>query len=287
MKFLDLRNNPEITGALDLALSQDYDKNSMLRIMELYKLRDTMMRHLEEQEVVGSPPDDNKLYQQRSIYSVMLHSIDSLLYNFMNDESMQVVNGRELLRLTMGVCVKSLAESNYKFPRKDKAVCEIQDLYQNRNDEIIAGMFLDFAVATFSAFEIFMSDIYSLRESEDKIAKNKKRFGEYIPAKVKIESVFKLCERAANPIEKSNIINFSERIDVLREIRNTIHMLGLYTKDKNITCTIKGATVWLEKSKPVTVDDFRFYFYMCEEVVDIYRGVCSALEVDQLSYIEL
>lgn len=287
MKFLDIRNNLEIAEILDLALSQSYDKNSMLRIMELYRLRDTMMRHLEEQEAVVPPPTDNRSYQQRSIYSAVLHSVDALLYNFMNDESMQVLNGRELLKLTMSVCIKSLGESNYTFPRRDRVIHEIQNLYQNRNDEIIAGMFLDFAVSIFSAIEIFLSDIYYLKERKDKIIKDERRFRGYIPAKVKIDSVLKLCEHAVKPIESVVINNFVERFDVLREIRNTIHMLGIYSKEKEISYTVNGATVWLRKSKPVTVDDYRFYFYMCEKVVDSYREICSALEVDQVSYIEL
>lgn len=287
MSFLQRNNNFDIIDGLDLAVDRDYDKNSMLRIMELYKLRDIMMQYLEEQEVITPPPKNDKVYKQHSIYSCVLHSVDSLLYNFVNDESLVVLNGREPLRLTMGVCIRGLVENNYKFPRQDNAIREIQDLYSNRNDEIIGGMILDFSVSIFSALEMFFSDLYYLKEEKEKVAKDEKRFRGNIPAKEKIISVLNLCMSAADPIEKQDKLKFSECVDVLREIRNTIHTLGVYTKNKEITYTVGGATVCLRKSKSVTTDDHRFHFLMCKEVVDIYRRACVVLSVGQLKYIEL
>lgn len=98
----------------------------------------------------------------------MLHSVDSLLYNFVNDESLVVLNGREPLRLTMGVCIRGLVENNYKFPRQDNAVREIQDLYSNRNDEVIGSMILDFSVSIFSVLENFFLIFIILRRKKRK-----------------------------------------------------------------------------------------------------------------------
>lgn len=286
MSFLQRSNNVDIIDGLDLAVDRDYDKNAMLRIMELYKLRDIMMQYLEEQEVITPPPKNNKCYKQNSIYSCVLHSVDSLLYNFVNDESLVVLNGREPLRLTMGVCIRGLVENNYKFPRQDNAVREIQDLYSNRNDEVIGSMILDFSVSIFSVLENFFSDLYYLKEKKEKVAKDEKRYRGNIPAREKIISVLNLCMSAADPIDKKDKLKFSECVDVLREIRNTIHTLGVYTKNKEITYTVGGATVYLRKSRSVTADDHRFHFLMCKEVVDIYRMACVVLNVGQLKYIE-
>lgn len=287
MDFLKISNNKDTVNDLNLLINKDFDENSMLRIMELYKLRDTVMGYLEEQENLTPRPLDGLIYRQHSIYSSLLHSIDLLIYNFMNDESLVVLNGRDPIRLTMSVCVKGLIEEKYNFPRKDNAIKEIQDLYVNRNDEIIGSMILDFSVAIFSALEMFLSDVYYLKEEKEKIAKKTKHYRGNIPAKEKINAVLNLCINAKNPITKQDKIKYIECIDVLREIRNTIHTLGFYTKDKDITYTIDGVSVFLKKSIPVTTDDHRFHFLMCKKVVDIYRKICETLNAEQIKYIEI
>jgi len=287
MEFLKISNSTEIVEKLNFFISRDYDKNSMLRIIELYKLRDHVMGYLEEQEGLNPPPENGKVYWNNSIYTTILHSIDVLIYNFMNDESMVVLNGREAIKLTMAVCVKGLSEEKYTFPRHDKVINEISDLYINRNDEIIGSMFLDFTVSLFSALEKFLSDVYYLKAKKEKIAKDKKRYRGNVPAKEKINSVLNLCVDAAVPITRNDKSTFMEAIDVLREMRNTIHTLGIYTKDKDITYTIKGMTVYLRKNKPTRTSDYRFQFMMCMEIIDIYRKICVALNADQVKYIEL
>ncbi|MEQ9859207.1 hypothetical protein ABRP52_20865 [Pectobacterium versatile] len=287
MESFKISNNKDVVDVLDLVINKDFDKNSMQRIMGLYKLRDIVMGYLEEQECLTPPPEDGKIYKQNSIYSSLLHSIDVLIYNFINDESLVVLNGRDPLRLTMAVCVRGLVEDKYKFPRKDNAIKEIQNLYINRNDEIIGSMFLDFSVAIFSAFEVFLSEIYYIKSKKEKIANDEKYFRGNIPARKKITSVLNLCINSVNPITKQDEIKFMECIDVLREIRNTIHTLGIYTKNKEITYTINGMSVYLRKSRPVTTTDHRFDFFLCEEIINIYRKICFSLSVEQIKYIDL
>lgn len=287
MEFLKIDNNAEIIDKLDFFISQDYDKNSMLRIIALYKLRDHFMGYLEEQETFNPPPADGKVYRNNSIYTSILHSIDLLIYNFMNDESMVVLNGREAIKLTMAVCVKGLSEEKYTFPRHDNVIKEISNLYINRNDEIIGSMFLDFTVSIFSALEMFLSDVYYLKATKARISKDTKHFRGNIPAKEKINTVLNLCVNAADPITKNDKAAFMKTIDVLREMRNTIHTLGIYTKNKDITYTIEGMTVYLRKNKPVTTSDYRFQLMMCKEIIDIYRKICLVLNAAQIKYIEL
>ncbi|AYM92571.1 MULTISPECIES: hypothetical protein [Serratia] len=287
MEFLKIESNTDIIDNLNLFINRDYDKHSMLRIMELYKLRDCVMFFLEEQEKLSPPPIDGKIYRSHSIYSCVLHSIDLLLYNFMNDESLVVLNGREPLKLTMGVCIKGLAHGKYNFPRRDDAIKEIRDLYINRNNEMIGSMILDFSVATFSALEMFLSEVYYLKAKKEKLAKDKKKYRGNVPANEKINTVLNLCMHATNPIAKEEREKFKKCIDVLRDIRNTIHTLGIYTKDKDVTYTIDGASVYLRKSKPVTTDDHRFNFLMCKEIVSVYRRISDILGTSQISYIEV
>lgn len=77
MSFLQRSNNVDIIDGLDLAVDRDYDKNAMLRIMELYKLRDIMMQYLEEQEVITPPPKIisviSKIPFTPACYTVLTH----------------------------------------------------------------------------------------------------------------------------------------------------------------------------------------------------------------------
>ncbi|MBC5791245.1 hypothetical protein [Providencia sp. JUb39] len=285
MDFQKICNNTDIIENLNLSFSKDFDKNSMLRIIELYKLRDLVMGYLEEQESIIPPPKDDKIYRQHSIYTSLLHSIDLLIYNFVNDESLVVLH-REPVKLTMGVCTKGLFKEGYSFPRQDRGLKEIQNLYVNRNDEMIGSMFLDFSTAIFSAFEMFISDVYYLKESKEKIANSENYYHKNIPAKNKIDSVLKLCQKTEKPISKEDKIKFLECINVLREMRNTIHTLGYYTKDNDITYSINEMTVFLKKSHPVTTSDHRFHFLICRDILEIYRKICNILNVEQIKYID-
>ncbi|WP_435953211.1 hypothetical protein [Dryocola sp. BD626] len=270
---------------LDFHVNKEYDRFSMDRIMALFKLRDFLSISLSRQEFVEPCNSDGKTYRGISLYAAMLHSVDLLIYNFINDESLVVINGRSPVNLTMGVCVSELVESGYNFPNNNKSILEIQNLYVNRNDEMIGSMLLDFSVSTFSAFEYFISKIYYSKVNAETIEAHNRKFHKNIPANLMIDTVLGLI-KGDEKLTKAELKDFRDCIDIHRRIRNTVHTLGIYTKKETLKYTIESCSVFLEFNKSVYTDSHQFNILLCEKMTRIYMKVCVLLGVKQIEYVE-
>jgi hypothetical protein len=273
-----------LVGRINLKIVREYDENALNRIAELYKLRDFLHLNLNSYIEKESPPD-RKDYLIDSIHASMMHHVDLLLYNFMNDESLVVLDNRGTIPLTLSMCMIRLNEDRYDFPVHDATIKTMEDLYINRNDEMIGSMFLDFASSIFSSFEVNMRKVYVGRVSKKQQKENDFRYKKFIPANVVIQDVLSLV-RKNGALGEDVLADYKYCIKVCREIRNTIHTLGFYSNSNELEYEIDNCKIYLRPQKPVYADDFGFYMKLCKKIVLIYLEICKVLDVKVIGFKE-
>ncbi|MDV5225993.1 hypothetical protein RZ760_008560 [Providencia rettgeri] len=279
--MLELKEkHSDLLDQIDLVVERDYDVNSLERIKSLFKLRDFLEYEINKNLIVIEHNEDI-LYRVTSIHQLMLHHVDLLLYNFINDESLVILKNRGTVRLTSAIMVAKLAEDGYTFPIGDHNVKKIQELYISRNDEMIGSMLLDFSTGVFSSFEVSIQKLFNKKVLKKIIKSLKLRYHNFIPVSIQINEVFNIPS-IKNNLSCDDLEDYRNCIKIARLIRNTVHTLGVYKGRKMELYQIDGSSVTLKAGKGPITDNYCFYFSLCKKLVSIYCHLCELASMELL-----
>jgi len=280
----------------------DFDKNSMDRILNLMRLKELCL--VNNQRLVSHVLENTALHQPvvyNTFFSAMSNALDILLMFFINDEISASLNNRGPL----GELLVGVLELNRKNDPSNLLKYAFEDVQKNfceRVDFLIGSALLDFVVATYSNFELWIEKIYdsivdvqgkeNLRLTsfvkyfeECKINKDfvadknallfiLKEYGSYVSGSEKIEYVL---ARADLRYKRNKTFDL-DVIKFYQALRNTIHNGGVNKKNNSMSITVRGVEIRLPKNMPSSTDDRNSYIYLCEELVEIYQSIIDSTD---------
>lgn len=263
-------------------MDKEYDKFSIKRIASLISLKNRI--HGMEKRYINDKKIE--LYENKvisSAFSEFSCHIDFLLYYFISDESLVVLNNRGPLKYTIAKSIEELILNedisrdktfnfDFDFIKKD-----IEHMFTWRNDFMLGYMFHGFSVSNYSVFESWMRSAFDKILPRKKIKSIYSKYGKYnVPSKVIVDEILSTLKES----KKSSFNLEIEMINVLRLIRNTIHSGGYYHGKKEIIYKLNGKTTTLSPEKPILDSDYTITIDICSNLIDFMVLIFNHFELD-------
>ena len=282
-----------------------YDINNSKRIYNLIVLKGKCLKYSNEHtQLIISKFETPPIFKETNFFIGISDVIDNLLFFFLNDEVSASLENRGPLGDIIACSIEDHGNIN-DAAALTLAIPDIQDLFSNRTDFMIGSNFLDFTVSSYSVFEKWISDIYEeLRErkpSKNKKANELRRLisqynkSDELEKEIVIKKIMDNCSSYVSGSEKiefsmSMLTNSYERdikrdreiIRLYRSQRNTIHNLGIHTKQSIAPININGIDISLNEGHPFTPNDFNSNIYICDELIEIYRAIINNLKPEKI-----
>lgn len=256
--------------------------------------------------------NDFSFVYANSFYSEMRDICDLSILFMINEEISNATRGQLCKNLLSELLVEnhlsdtvSFNEKNIKISAEDfnYSLVDIQKLMSERVNQIIGSHMHDFSISAFSAFEKWISTLYSCFSSElderyynSRLAKAKKLLDAYVKAtddqcKDKIvERVLKLHGTYISFPDKLNAIlkmivpnsyprdlsKDNQIIEFLRIHRNTVHNGGVH-HGKPISVDYYDTNFSMTPGKPLKSNDWVQSIEFTGELVDIYTNIVDSI----------
>jgi len=271
--------------------TSEFDKNQVDRILHLLILKS---RCLQQDNALRL--EFNHFEPATTFFWAIALAVDNLLLAQINDEIAACLDERGPTRALIEKVKDAAREKEIKIP--ELAIDDFPDLFQNRTNFITGSCFLDFVVSTYSAFEMFMVQIYEqLRPKYPRSGKKEKHIarlidkynnagseereevlrcivkagGDYLSGRAKIDFVIsKLSVSYARNREMDQKV-----IEFYANTRNSIHNLGKNTSAKDFLLQTTTADITHLSGRPMYSNDYSDITRLCGELVEIYLSVVT------------
>lgn len=277
----------------------EFDKNQVDRILHLLVLKSRCLR-----QDNSSRLQFNYAEPAETFFGAIALAVDSVLLAQVNDEVTACLDNRGPMRALIEKVKDTARVKGIEMP--GLAIDNFPELFSNRTEPIIGSCFLDFAIGTYSAFEMFMVRICEqLRPKYPRTGKREKRIvkliekynnaaseekeealrciikagGSYVAGAEKIEFVMSKLPRSSerDPAKDQKIIKF------YANVRNSIHNLGKSASAKDFVLPTADAEISLLSGQPMFLHDYSDVTRLYGDLVEIYFSVIAQnadLDVD-------
>lgn len=265
-----------------------FDENNKMRIYNLLVLKGKSIR---KGHLLSTHQNITEGDEYSNFFFAISNQIDPLLQYFINDEISASLEERGPL----GDLIKEVKEDNNIDESSENllyAELDLQNLFVNKTDFIIGSNMLDFIVGSYSAFEMYVSELYDTlyfhnsksnkkekklislinkyskstsEETKASVLEKIKKISFYVSGAEKIDYVLSKSNFPKNEKDKA-----SKMLKYYRNQRNTIHNLGIH-KGEDLSENISGIERKLEKNRPGFTTDHNSTIFACNELMDIYE----------------
>jgi len=265
-----------------------FDKNNKERIYNLLVLKGEALLKGNTLRLKQGIKDGEEC---SNFFTAISDQIDIIIIYFINDEISASLHERgPLIKLLDELIIEHSKNEDLEKLKISKN--DLPNLFSNKTDFVIGSSFLDFKVNTFSAFELYVSDIYeelilknprsnkkeqklikliekyAKAECDDKkssLLKQIKNISFYISSSEKIDYVLSRCKGMEVQINE-----IREFVSFYRNQRNTVHNLGI-NKGKSQSVTVDGIEINMEKNKPSYTSSHNSAIFACRKLMNIYE----------------